>query len=103
MITFIFLFQWDLVCGRSWLASFAQSCFMAGVILGAVIFARLSDDYGRLTVLRIAMPLEIVSALGLALSPSIYVFIFFKFIQGIGSNGRALTGYLLRMLIVLHS
>ncbi|XP_015791919.1 organic cation transporter protein [Tetranychus urticae] len=87
--------KWDLVCGRSWLASFAQSCFMAGVILGAVIFARLSDDYGRLTVLRIAMPLEIVSALGLALSPSIYVFIFFKFIQGIGSNGRALTGYLL--------
>ncbi|XP_053207814.1 organic cation transporter protein-like [Panonychus citri] len=87
--------KWDLVCGRSWLASFAQSCFMGGVILGAVIFARLSDDYGRLTVLRIAMPLEIVAALGLALSPSIQIFIFFKFIQGIGSNGRALTGYLL--------
>ncbi|XP_074604769.1 organic cation transporter protein-like [Brevipalpus obovatus] len=87
--------KWNLICDRSWLASFAQSCFMGGVIVGAVIFSQLSDKFGRLTVLRIAIPMEIFASVGVGLAPTISSFIFFKFLSGVACNGRALTGYLL--------
>ncbi|CAN7941973.1 unnamed protein product [Ixodes hexagonus] len=39
--------QWDLVCGRSWYRSAAQSIVMAGALVGVLSFGEMSDRLGR--------------------------------------------------------
>uniref|UniRef100_A0A8D2CX45 Solute carrier family 22 member 16 n=1 Tax=Sciurus vulgaris TaxID=55149 RepID=A0A8D2CX45_SCIVU len=43
--------RWDLVCDRKWYADVIQPFIMFGVLLGAIIFAYLSDRIGRRMVL----------------------------------------------------
>lgn len=35
--------EWDLVCERSWLASFTQMVLQLGILLGSIVFGFLSD------------------------------------------------------------
>ena len=35
--------EWDLVCSRSWLASFTQMVLQFGILIGSVLFGFLSD------------------------------------------------------------
>lgn len=39
--------EWNLVCGRLYLASVVESCFLAGAGLGSVTSGWISDQYGR--------------------------------------------------------
>lgn len=35
--------EWDLICDRAWLANFAQSSNMCGILIGSLVFGFLSD------------------------------------------------------------
>lgn len=35
--------EWDLVCDRSWMASFTQTILQFGILLGSIMFGFLSD------------------------------------------------------------
>ncbi|XP_003741820.2 organic cation transporter protein [Galendromus occidentalis] len=39
--------EFEMVCDRSWYVSASQSAFMAGIMVGNVIFAKIADRYGR--------------------------------------------------------
>ncbi|PKK17149.1 solute carrier family 22 member 6-B [Columba livia] len=43
--------EWDLVCGQRGMKQVAQSLYMAGVLLGGLLFGSLSDRFGRRSVL----------------------------------------------------
>ena len=42
-----FIFQWDLVCSRGYLAGLSQTCFYIGSMIASVFASRLVDKYGR--------------------------------------------------------
>ncbi|RWS24126.1 organic cation transporter protein-like protein [Leptotrombidium deliense] len=89
--------EWNLVCDRSWLASAAASSYQFGYAVSALLFGYLSDKYGRLPIMKIAIILEIVSGFCQALSLSIEMFMISRFFLGLTAYGRYLTGYLLIM------
>ena len=50
-LLYAMIFQWNLICGKEYYASLAQSVLFIGWIPGAVIIGRLSDKFGRKHVL----------------------------------------------------
>lgn len=87
----------DLVCDKRWYASLAQSIHQVGYAISGFGLGLISDRYGRKTCALFAVSLEIVAGLGLAFSPSIYLFFAFRLLVGIASYGRFLNGYVLLM------
>jgi MFS family permease len=47
MMVLFYLFQWDLVCDRSSLASLSKSVVFAGYLIGVLFGGILSDKFGR--------------------------------------------------------
>ena len=35
--------QWDLVCQKDYLVQLVQTCYMAGFLIGCIMFGQLSD------------------------------------------------------------
>ncbi|KAM3919839.1 solute carrier family 22 member 6-B-like [Leptodactylus fuscus] len=85
--------QWDLVCNQRRLRQLAQSIYMAGVLVGSVIFGGLSDKFGR-------RPLNIWSNLQMciagicaAFAPNYIVYCVFRFLTGAALSGIVLNSY----------
>ena len=57
---------------------------LLGAAAGALLAGRLADHIGRLSVMRIAAVLFVISAIGAGLSPSLWLLIFFRLIGGLG-------------------
>ena len=87
----------SLVCDKRWFASLAQSIHQVGYAISGFGLGLISDRFGRKTCALFAISLEILAGLGLAFSPSIYLFFFFRLLVGIASYGRFLNGYVLLM------
>lgn len=87
--------QWDLVCDRAWLSSFTQSVYMFGVVISALLFGYLSDQFGRIKVLYAGIVLEILGGLCCIYSPGIVTFTLSRLLLSIGCYGRNLTGFLI--------
>jgi MFS family permease len=68
---------------------------MLGIVFSALIFGHCSDKYGRKPSLLVAVIIEILSGFLSALSPSVNIFIFSRFLLAFGCYGRNLTGFLL--------
>ncbi|XP_063293477.1 solute carrier family 22 member 6-B-like [Pelobates fuscus] len=85
--------KWDLVCTQRRMRQLAQSIYMAGVLVGSIVFGGLSDKFGR-------RPLNIWSQLQMAVTgvcsafaPNYILYCVFRFLTGAALSGVVLNSY----------
>ncbi|XP_003230060.2 solute carrier family 22 member 6-A [Anolis carolinensis] len=86
-----FVMEWDLVCSSRTLKEMAQSIYMAGVLVGGVIFGGLSDKFGRRLILIWSYLQLAVSGTVTAFSPNFSVYCVFRFLTGMAYSGVVLN------------
>ena len=89
------MFQWELVCDRSYMANLVQSVFMGGILTGSLLFGWLADKYGRRhTTYMCLAGMGLFSFLG-AFSPTYKVYLFLRLLVGICCGGWGLVSFVL--------
>ncbi|TFK12135.1 Solute carrier family 22 member 6-B [Platysternon megacephalum] len=83
--------EWDLVCDLGPLPALAQTLFMAGVLLGALLFGVFSDRFGRRVILLCSLLLVAVMGTGAALSSDFLTYCAFRLLSGVGLSGFLLN------------
>uniref|UniRef100_A0A8C5S792 Major facilitator superfamily (MFS) profile domain-containing protein n=1 Tax=Laticauda laticaudata TaxID=8630 RepID=A0A8C5S792_LATLA len=76
--------EWDLVCNFRSLQQLAQSIYMAGVLVGGIIFGSLSDKFGRKSLLLWSCFQMAVSGSCTALVPSFSTYCVLRFLTELG-------------------
>ncbi|XP_070807508.1 solute carrier family 22 member 6-A-like [Pituophis catenifer annectens] len=84
--------EWDLVCSSRTLKQMAQSIYMAGVLVGGILFGGLSDRFGRRPVLLWCYLQLGVSGTATAFSPQFSVYCVLRFLCGMAFSGIVLNG-----------
>ncbi|XP_078516553.1 solute carrier family 22 member 20-like [Lissotriton helveticus] len=88
--------EWDLVCEHRQMRQVAQTIYMAGVMVGAIVFGSASDRYGRRAVLIWSYLQMGVTGTCVAFLPSFGCYCAFRFL-----SGTAVSGILLNTLSLL--
>ncbi|XP_041035868.1 solute carrier family 22 member 6-A-like [Carcharodon carcharias] len=89
--------EWDLVCAWKHLKWISQSIYMAGLLIGAILLGRLSDKYGRRTLLLWSHFQLAVCGMCASFSSSYFLFCFWRFLCGMAVSGITLNGICLQM------
>uniref|UniRef100_A0ABK0M8D6 Solute carrier family 22 member 8 n=1 Tax=Rattus norvegicus TaxID=10116 RepID=A0ABK0M8D6_RAT len=87
--------EWDLVCSSNKLKEMAQSIFMAGILVGGPVIGELSDRFGRKPILTWSYLMLAASGSGAAFSPSLPVYMIFRFLCGCSISGISLSTVIL--------
>ncbi|XP_069064174.1 solute carrier family 22 member 20-like [Pleurodeles waltl] len=83
--------EWDLVCNLQDLRQLSQSVFMAGVLLGAIVFGRLADRFGRRALIILSYLQMSVAGTCAAFLPSFILYCSFRFLTGMAFSGLHLS------------
>uniref|UniRef100_A0A673FMN8 Solute carrier family 22 member 13-like n=1 Tax=Sinocyclocheilus rhinocerous TaxID=307959 RepID=A0A673FMN8_9TELE len=81
------IYEFDLVCDNANLFRGAQTIFLAGVLVGAVLFGPFSESFGRKRATQIPMVLMLIFTVVTGLAPNFYVYLASQFIVGIALGG----------------
>ncbi|XP_066466286.1 solute carrier family 22 member 6-A-like [Tiliqua scincoides] len=85
------IMEWDLVCSLRTRRQMAQSVYMGGVLVGALVFGSLADRFGRKAVLSWSYLQMAVSGVCTALSPTFLAYCIFRFLVGMALSGIILN------------
>ncbi|XP_067400090.1 solute carrier family 22 member 6-A-like [Emydura macquarii macquarii] len=83
--------EWDLVCNFRKLRQVAQSIYMAGVLVGALVLGGLSDRFGRKAMLIWSFLQLAVMGTCTAFSPNYISYCIFRFLGGMALSGFGLS------------
>ncbi|XP_019877801.1 organic cation transporter protein-like isoform X2 [Aethina tumida] len=92
--------QWDLVCEKQHLGSFAQTITMLGILFGNMIFGYLSDRFGRKNPLLWAVILQATTGVAAAMSPWFVLFLIMRFFAALATGGTMVTSFVLVMELI---
>ncbi|XP_073705799.1 solute carrier family 22 member 13-like [Garra rufa] len=87
--------DFDLVCGNTNLFRGAQTIFLAGVLVGALLFGPFSESFGRKRATQIPVVLMLIFTVVTGLSPNFYVYLASQFIVGVSVGGFRINGIIL--------
>ncbi|KAM8859422.1 solute carrier family 22 member 7-like isoform 2-T3 [Spinachia spinachia] len=87
--------EWDLVCDRKSLTQTTGSIFFLGVMLGAVVFGFLSDNYGRKNTLLASYVVATAFGFASAFADSYVLFAVLRFLTGFGLMGIGINALVL--------
>ncbi|CAO1379550.1 unnamed protein product [Diamesa tonsa] len=80
--------DWDLTCNENqWKLALVGSMHFAGIIAGSGLFGFLADRYGRKIIFIVAIFFMSVTGVGMALAWSYISFLFFAFLNAVGTSG----------------
>uniref|UniRef100_A0A8C5R7P2 Major facilitator superfamily (MFS) profile domain-containing protein n=1 Tax=Leptobrachium leishanense TaxID=445787 RepID=A0A8C5R7P2_9ANUR len=83
--------EWDLVCNFQKMKQIAQSIYMAGVLVGAVLLGGLSDRFGRKKLLIGSYLAMALFGTCVAFLPKFVYYCIFRFLCGMAFSGIALN------------
>ncbi|NXN95222.1 S226A protein, partial [Rhinopomastus cyanomelas] len=83
--------EWDLVCSSRGLKQLAQSLYMAGVLVGGIIFGGLSDRFGRRLLLTWCYLQLATMGTCSSFAPTFSVYCLFRFLTGMAFSGIVLN------------
>ncbi|KAG9476522.1 hypothetical protein GDO78_003194 [Eleutherodactylus coqui] len=87
--------EFDLVCHRKEQADISQAVYMAGLLIGSIIFGPLGDRIGRRPVILLSMLLMFSFGLGAAFVTHFYVYTALRCVVGIAMSGLLINNLVL--------
>lgn len=79
--------QFDLVCGKANVIGLAQTVFMAGILLGSLLFGPFAESFGRQRATQIPIVTMLIFTVTTGLSPNFYLYMASQFLVGVAYGG----------------
>lgn len=83
--------EWDLVCDRQGLASFSQTIFMLGILVGNMVIGGLADKYGRRLPLCFAVTTQLIFGVASSYATNYWLFSIARFVTAFATGGTMVT------------
>ncbi|XP_056277376.1 solute carrier family 22 member 13-like [Pseudoliparis swirei] len=87
--------DFDLVCDQANMVEVTQAVFMAGILIGSIIFGPLAESFGRKRAVQITTVLLFSFTVTTALCPNVYIYLASMFMVGIGGGGYRINSIIL--------
>ncbi|XP_069090724.1 solute carrier family 22 member 3 [Pleurodeles waltl] len=87
--------EYNLVCANSWRLDLTQAVLNLGFLMGAFTLGYAADRYGRKVTYLISSFGTGLCGIIVAFAPNFYVFVIFRFLQGVFAKGTWMTCYVI--------